>query len=120
VQVHSAGTVNTVEPELGYWVYALTVHSHTVLGVPVTSMQNHALASGWNMVGSIFGTDVDVTNPAAFSDNPPDSVQRNAVYTWNPITKSYVSVQPGGAAPAIESAKGYWVFTVNACVLSMS
>lgn len=98
-----------VVPKQGYWVYVTSDRTIQVTGAPVTEWQSQLLR-GWNMVGSIYTDSVLVQN---LSDNPADSIVRNAVYRWDPVLKSYI------AATAVEPGKGYWMTTVRDCTLSM-
>jgi len=99
-----------VEPERGYWVGVISDRTMSVTGTPVTSWSSQ-LRMGWNMVGSIHGKTVAV---ADLVDNPPASIQRAAVYIWNPTGKSYAT------ASNVEPGKGYWLGTIQDCTLSIS
>jgi len=98
-----------VVPEQGYWVYVTSDRTIQVTGAPVTEWQSQLL-QGWNMVGSIYADSVLVQN---LSDNPVNSIVRNAVYRWDPVLKSYI------ASTAVEPGKGYWMTTVRDYTLSM-
>jgi len=98
-----------VVPEQGYWVYVTSDRTIQVTGAPVTEWQSQLL-QGWNMVGSIYADSVLVQN---LSDNPVNSIVRNAVYRWDPVLKSYI------ASTAVEPGKGYWMTTIRDCTLSM-
>ena len=98
-----------VEPEEGYWVAVTSDTSITVTGTPVTQWTSDMFA-GWNMIGSVYGTNVDFSNP---DDNPDNSVV-GYVYWWNPFTKSYEYTT------TIEPGKGYWAAAIRACTLTLS
>jgi len=46
-------------------------------------------------------------------DTPPVTVQKNAIYHWNPATKSYDSVED------IVQGLGYWMAATQGCDLTM-
>jgi len=98
-----------IVPEQGYWVYVTSDRIIPVTGALVTGWKSQLLR-GWNMVGSIYTGSVLVQN---LSDDPADSIVRNAVYRWDPVLKSYI------ASTAVEPGKGYWMTTVRDCTLSM-
>ena len=100
----------SVQPQIGYWVAVISDRTIHVTGTPVTEWDSDLLA-GWNMAGSIQTRAVPI---AELADDPTGSIVRNAIYHWNPESKSYVGVaalQPGG---------GYWIASLNACTLSVS
>jgi hypothetical protein len=98
-----------VVAERSYWVAVATDATVTVFGTPVTEW-NYGLTAGWNMIGSVHGAPVPVTD---LHDDPSESVLRDAIYWWNPETKSYVPVTH------IEPGKGYWIATTDACDLAI-
>ncbi len=72
-----------LEPSLGYWVASAIVQSVTLVGVPVESW-TEPLAAGWNMMGSVYGSVVDFTDP----DDVPDGSVEGFTYTWGTRTRS--------------------------------
>jgi len=99
-----------VEPERGYWVALINDGTIGVTGTPVTSWESQ-LYQGWNMTGSIYGGSVAADG---LVDTPPDSIQRAALYHWNPIGRYYER------ALTIDPGMGYWVATIRDCMLSIS
>ncbi len=101
-----------VDPKLAYWVAVPSVTVLELHGVPFTAWEQPIL-TGWNMVGSIYY--VDSVPLASVSTSPqPDTLERTAIYTWDPVAKSYI------ARTIIESGKGYWMATTANRTLSMS
>ncbi len=100
----------TIEPEKSYWVAMTSADTVTVSGTLVAEWTDE-LAAGWNMAGSVYGDPVDV---ADLSDDPSGSVQTNAIYHWNPGTKSY------DMATQIEQGLGYWMAATQSCELTMT
>ncbi|MCK4222490.1 MAG: hypothetical protein KAX25_06405, partial [Dehalococcoidia bacterium] len=98
-----------VEPEKGYWVAVIADTNITMTGV-IVSTWTSSLTAGWNMIGSIYGKDVDFTDPY---DNPDGSVQGFA-YWWDPSTRSYALTY------TLESKKGYWAAATQNCQLTLS
>ena len=98
-----------VQPDKGYWVAVLSDSVLSVTGVPVYTWTADIIA-GWNMIGSVFGSVVDFTDP---QDNPDGSVE-SFVYWWNPVTKSYEF------GTIIEPTKGYWAAATQDCSLTLS
>ena len=101
---------DTIEPEVGYWVAVATDRTITVTGTPVTEWDS-SLTTGWNMVGSVCGDPVLVTD---LVDDPTPSIVRSAIYSWNPTNKSYAT------ASQIAEGLGYWVATTQNCTLAMT
>lgn len=100
-----------IEPEKAYWV-AVTVETlRPWHGVPVSAWDS-PISAGWNMIGSVRSTDEPVA-VSSLGEAPPGSILRNAIYRWDPLTKSY---EP---ATYIESGKGYWLATTLDCNLTM-
>jgi hypothetical protein len=108
---------DTIDPKRGYWVAVTEPKTITVTGQPVTGWTD-SLITGWNMIGSVHGASVAVADLTTDAD--PDPLLRNAIYWWNPVTKSYTTVQQGGLCSAIEPGKGYWMAATDACTLTMS
>jgi hypothetical protein len=109
----SYGVPTTIEPELGYWVAVITDKTIKVTGTPKTTWPS-SLITGWNMVGSVYGTAVSVNDADAFTVAPPGSVLTNAIYWWDPEGKSYV------AKTSITQGCGYWAATTQNCNLTMT
>jgi DNA-binding beta-propeller fold protein YncE len=105
---------DTIAPEVGYWV-ALTedIPDFSITGTPVTTWPS-SLITGWNMVGSVYGTAVSVNDADAFDVDPSGSVLTNAIYWWNPESKSYV------AETSIVKGQGYWMAATVDCDLTMT
>jgi len=100
----------TIAPELSYWVAVTSADTVTVTGTPVTEWTDE-LAAGWNMAGSVYGDPVAVGD---LVDNPDGSVQMNAIYHWNPGTKSY------DVATQIAQGLGYWMAATGTCDLTVA
>jgi hypothetical protein len=101
---------STIGTDRAYWVAVTQARTIAVTGTPVTTWTD-ALATGWNMAGSVYGDPVAVGD---LTGDPSGSVQTNAVYHWNPATKSYA------AATEIEQGLGYWAATTADCTLNMT
>jgi len=100
-----------IEPEKAYWVAVTVETPRPWHGVPVSAWDS-PIAAGWNMMGSVYSTE-----PAAvesLGDEPPESILRNAIYRWDPLSKSY---EP---ATAIERGIGYWLAATQDCELVMT
>ena len=104
-------TPQQVTTERAYWVAVTSVTPLPWHGVPVKAWGLPVLA-GWNTVGSIYYDDpaplVNVT-----ADAEPDPLRRNAIYTWDPVAKSYIP------CTTIEPGKGYWMATAVDCTLTV-
>jgi len=103
---------DTIEPEVGYWVAVTEGTTIKVTGTPKTTWPS-SLITGWNMVGSVYGTAVSVNDADAFDVDPSGSVLTNAIYWWNPESKSYV------AETSIVKGQGYWMAATADCTLTM-
>jgi len=97
----------SVEPDTGYWVAVLANTTISVTGVPVLTWTS-PLKAGWNMIGSVIGN-ASIANP---NDSPDGSVLPFA-YWWDPVSKGYAFVT------IIETGKGYWVASVQDCMLTI-
>jgi len=106
----SYGTPATVDTKKAYWVAVTSDRTLTVTGTPVTEWTD-GLTAGWNMAGSVYGDPVAVGD---LQDDPAGSVQTNAVYCWNPATKSY------DVATQIQQGVGYWMAATQGCDLTMA
>jgi len=104
----SFDAVTNIETGKSYWVAVLSDTAVTVVGAPILTWSIN-ITTGWNMVGSIFGT-AGFTTP---EDNPDGSVMA-LTYWWNPVTKSYVY------GTTIDAGKGYWVAATGECTLTLS
>jgi len=102
-----------IAPEVGYWVAVTEPKTITVSGEPVTEWES-GLTAGWNMIGSVCGNAVSVNDADVFTVAPPGSVLTNAIYWWNPISKSYET------ATSIVESQGYWAATTVDCILTMT
>lgn len=100
----------TIVPEVGYWVAVTGDTTITVIGTPAESWTGHPLKAGWNMVGSVRGSTVNVSD---LQDEPSGALIDNAVYWWNPVTKSYDSKSQ------VEEGLGYWMAVTADCTLCM-
>ena len=100
----------TIDPELSYWVAMTSADTVTVTGEAVTTW-TYALSLGWNMAGSVYGDPVDMDD---LVDDPAGSVQKNAIYHWNPETKSY------DGATQIQEGLGYWMACTDGCDLTIT
>ena len=100
----------TIVPECGYWVAVTEDKTITVIGTPVESWTGHQLKAGWNMVGSVCGDPLNVTD---LDDGSTGALIRNAIYWWNPVTKSYDSKSQ------VEEGLGYWMAATQDCTLCM-
>jgi len=69
------------------------------------------LTTGWNMVGSVCGDPVDRNDLVV---NPSGAVETNAIYRWNPATKSY------DVATQIQQGVGYWMAATQGCDLTVA
>jgi alpha-tubulin suppressor-like RCC1 family protein len=102
-----------IAPEVGYWVAVTENKTITVTGTPMTTWPS-SLITGWNMVGSVYGTAVSVNDLEAFAVDPSGSVLTNAIYWWDPEGKSYV------AETSIVKGQGYWMAATADCTLTMT
>jgi subtilisin family serine protease len=101
-----------VTREHGYWV-AMTVETPvTWHGVPVSEWEAPIVA-GWNMVGSVLYED-PVGMDSVTTNAYPDPLVRNAIYSWDPVSKSYQN------SATILAGRGYWLASTSDCTLSMS
>jgi len=100
----------TIDPKRAYWVAVTEDDTVTVTGTPVTEWTD-TMTAGWNMVGSVYGDDIAV---GSLVDVPDGAVQTNAIYHWNPGSKSY------DVASVIEQGLGYWVAATQDCDLTMT
>ena len=83
----------------------------TVTGTPVEDwMQDISL--GWNMIGSAYG-DALATSYLT-TETTPDPLQRTAIYSWNPDTKSYQGVSD------ITQGWGYWLASAADCTATLA
>jgi hypothetical protein len=64
------------------------------------------------MIGSVYSGG-DPVAVSSLGEAPQDSILRNAIYHWNPISKSYES------SMSIVSGIGYWLATTLDCNLTM-
>jgi hypothetical protein len=101
---------DTIKPEKGYWVAVTEYTQLTITGTPVATW-TAPLTVGWNMVGSVHGAPVPVDS---LDDEGTGAVLRNAIYWWNPGTKSYDAVS------TIDTGRGSWVATTQACSLTVT
>ena len=97
-----------IEPHRGYWVSTSSSRLLSIEGVPVGTW-TAGIESGWNTVGSVYGTVADVSVP---NDTPGGSVEAFD-YRWDAPTKSYVYTT------SIEPGKGYWIATTQAASLTL-
>ena len=105
-------TVPTViEPDKGYWVAATVEDTITVTGEPVEDWTQD-VALGWNMIGSTYG-DALATSYLT-TETTPDPLQRTAIYSWNPDTKSYQGVS------VITQGWGYWLASAADCTATLA
>ena len=98
----------TIDSGRGYWVAESSERVVGIKGNPVSEWSRTVL-SGWNMIGSIYGSTTSIADP---DDNPDGSIEGFA-YTWDPTTKSYTyctSIDPG---------KGYWIAATQDCSLTL-
>ncbi len=103
-------TPTSIDPKKSYWVAMTSPDTVTVTGTPVTEWTD-TLTAGWNMAGSVYGDPVAVGD---LQDDPAGSVQTNAIYHWNPGTKSY------DVATQIEQGLGYWMAATATCDLTVT
>ena len=99
-----------IEPARGYWVAVVAGKTITVTGIPVSAWGS-PISAGWTMMGSVHSTE-----PVAVSslgEAPPGSILSNAIYKWDPVSKSYTS------ADTIEEGRGYWLAATQDCDLVM-
>jgi hypothetical protein len=66
------------------------------------------IRAGWNMIGSII-TVVSIADPNDY----PDGSVIPPVYWWDPASNRYIPTTN------IEPGKGYWLASVNDCVLTL-
>jgi sugar lactone lactonase YvrE len=104
---------DTIGPEVGYWVAVTEGTTIKVTGTPKTTWPS-SLITGWNMIGSVYGPAVSVSDSDAFDVDPSGSVLTNAIYWWNPESKSYV------AETSIVKGQGYWMAATVDCDLTMT
>jgi len=104
-------TPDDVTPEQAYWVAVTSLTNLDWHGVPVSAWDS-PIAMGWNMIGSVYSNGEPVA-VESLGEAPSGSILRNAIYHWNPVSKSYE------AATYIESGKGYWLATTLDCNLTM-
>ena len=94
-----------IEPEKGYWVAVTENTTIAISGTPTDTWTTDVKA-GWNMIGSV-NTTVSIADP----NDDPDSSAVTPAYWWDPVTKSYT------VTTDMEPEKGYWVASLNDCVL---
>jgi serine protease len=104
-------TPDEVEPERAYWVAVIVETPLPWHGVPVSAWDS-PIATGWNMIGSVYSGG-DPVAVSSLGEAPQDSILRNAIYHWNPVSKSYET------ATYIVPGKGYWLATTLDCILTM-
>ena len=96
-----------IDPKEGYWVAVTENTTMTISGTPIETWTTD-IKAGWNMIGSV----ITIASIAAPNDNPDGSVIPTA-YWWDPVGKSYILTTD------IEPGKGYWIASVNDCVLTL-
>ena len=96
----------TIEPEKGYWVAVTVEDTLTITGEPVEDWTQN-IALGWNMTGSAYGDALSTS--CLTTETTPDPLQRTAIYSWNPDTKSYQGVSD------ITQGWGYWLASAADC-----
>jgi hypothetical protein len=96
-----------IEPEKGYWVAVIEDTTITINGNPIETWTTN-IKAGWNMIGS-----VNITTSIADPNDNPDSSVIPPAYWWDAVGRSYVLTTD------IEPGKGYWVASVNDCVLTL-
>jgi alpha-tubulin suppressor-like RCC1 family protein len=96
-----------IEPEKGYWVAVTSNTTIAVCGTPIET-QTFDLKAGWNMIGSV-STNCSIADP----DDDPDGSVIPPAYWWNPVSRSY------NTTTDIVLGKGYWVASVNDCMLTL-
>ena len=101
----------TIEPEKGYWVAATVEDTITVTGTPVTEWTD-GLSTGWNMIGSTCGD--ALATSCLTTETTPDPLQRTAIYSWNPNTKSYQGVS------VVTQGWGYWLASAADCTATLA
>ncbi|MFW6056909.1 MAG: S8 family peptidase [Chloroflexota bacterium] len=104
-----------IEPYRGYWVAVANPDgiSVDVTGVPMEAW-DAPLHRGWNMMGSVYSDEPVSIEDHLTTDVEPDPVERNAIYRWDPASRSYQSVDE------ITSAAGYWVASTDDCTAYLS
>jgi serine protease len=104
-------TPDYVTPEKAYWVAVTSLTPLNWTGVPVSAWYS-PITTGWNMIGSVYSGG-DPVAVSSLGEAPQGSILRNAIYHWNPISKSYES------SMSIVSGIGYWLATTLDCNLTM-
>jgi len=97
-----------LDPCCGYWVAVPAVTRMNYTGVPLKRW-SVTLSPGWNLAGSVYGGQVDFSQP---SDDPDGSVEAFA-YSWNPLAKSYDYAQ------TIEPGRAHWLAVRQPCELTV-
>ena len=101
----------TIEPEKGYWVAVTADDTITVTGAPVEDWTQD-ISLGWNMIGSAYGD--ALATSCLTTETTPDPLQRTAIYSWNPDTKSYQSISD------ITQGWGYWLASAADCTATLA
>ena len=100
---------STIDAQCGYWIAVSEDRTVTLEGLPVYQWDG-VVATGWNMVGAVFGGTCDFENPVT---TPYAGSVEGFAYTWDPITKSYQYCTD------LCSTTGYWVAATKLCTLSL-
>jgi hypothetical protein len=96
-----------IDPKKGYWVAVTENTTITINGTPVDTWTTY-IKAGWNMIGSV-AANSSIADP----DDDPDGSIIPPAYWWDSESKSYV------LATDIDPGKGYWIASVNDCVLTL-
>ena len=115
------GTLTTIEPDKGYWVYILPGHSDTLVtfvGAVPDSNRVVPVSVGWNMVGSSFPQEVLLPESnlsgSGFTGGATP-VLSDVVYEYGAggYTSAWLHAASGGwygSLSRFQGGKGYWIF----------
>jgi hypothetical protein len=104
----TGGSLTSIEPGRGYWIYMTKPASLEITGSAATS--GVQLKTGWNLVG------YNSTGSKAVAEALSSiSGKFDAVYSFDTASNSYRAYVPGeaGDLTTLEAGRGYWIY-VNA------
>jgi hypothetical protein len=102
-------TVTKIQPGKGYWLAIPAASSHQITGLVFNNYSEHFTASGWYMIGSVYGG-TDFSDP---DDNPDGSVLGSA-FVWNMQSIEYIQTS------YLNEKQGYWSAVFGECDLSVA
>ena len=94
--------VREIVPGEGYWILVLNNVNVTIQGNPVNEF-NIQLSGGWNLIGSVYGTNGLIEDLA--------NKIYNKVYVWDRINRKYLALD------SIPPGEGAWILAFEPCII---